>query len=230
MGIQSTDGSEHGGGFVGDSEDLTDPMGGSVDGGSDGSGPLSRDTWLDEDRTPEIVMAKLFEPADLVEGAVSTALAQVGQHEDAPNSGLMVDQYLNSVGLPPGNSWCASFVHWCFLMASNAIGMLNPCPKTGGVLRLWELAPDEVKVASPVRGAVVIMDHGHGHGHTGIVESVNGGGLIETVEGNTNKAGSREGDSVARHIWRPEDGARGKLVGYLDFSRVPLVSKKSAAV
>lgn len=172
-------------------------------------------------------MVALFEPRDLVEGAVSTALAQIGQKEDAPNSGLMIDQYLMSVGLAPGNSWCAAFVHWCFQMSSNALGMLNPCPKTGSVLRMWEMAPDEAKTHEPSRGAVIIMDHGHGHGHTGIVESVNGGSLIETVEGNTNVAGSRNGDSVARHIWRPEDGARGRLVGYLDFARVPLVSRKS---
>lgn len=172
----------------------------------------------------------LFVPTDLVSGAIATAVSQIGQREDAPNSGLMIDQYLRSVGLEPGNSWCATFVHWCFQMAANALGMLNPCPKTGGVLRLWELAPDEAKVTAPVRGAIIIMDHGKGHGHTGIVESVNGGGLIETVEGNTNRGGSREGDSVARHIWRPEDGARGRLVGYIDLSLVPLVSKKLGAV
>lgn len=171
----------------------------------------------------------LFVPADLVTGAIKIALSQLGQREDAPNSGLMIDQYLHSVGLPPGQSWCAAFVHYCYQMSANALGMLNPCPKTGGVLRLWELAPDEAKVSEPVRGSIVTMDHGHGKGHTGIVESVNGGGLIETIEGNTNRAGSRNGDSVARHIWRPQDGARGALKGYLDLSLVPLVSRKPGA-
>lgn len=172
----------------------------------------------------------LFFPGDLVDGALGIAATQLGQKETGPNSGPMVDQYLHSVGLEPGNSWCAAFVHWCFQQAANAMEMLNPCPKTGGVLRLWELAPDETKVKTPTRGSIIIMDHGNGHGHTGLVETVNGGGLIETIEGNTNRGGSRNGDSVWRHIWRPEDGGRGTLVGYIDLSLVPLVSKKSGAV
>ena len=171
----------------------------------------------------------LFEPRDLVTGALTIAATQLGQKESRPNSGPMVDQYLQAVGLEPGNSWCAAFVFWCFQMAANALDMLNPCPKTGGVLRLWELAPDPSKMRHPTRGAIVIMDHGKGHGHTGLVETVNGGGLIETIEGNTNAAGSRNGDRVARHIWRPEDGARGLLVGYIDLSLVPLVSRKQSA-
>lgn len=217
-----------GGGFAGDGGDSPGGVRSGVHGSGWSSDAVSRDAW--DDVTPEVTRVdQLFTPDDLVSGAVSTAVAQIGQREDAPNSGLMIDQYLRSVDLEPGQSWCAAFVHWCFQMASNALGMLNPCPKTGGVLRLWELAPEEAKATSPVRGAIIVMDHGHGHGHTGIVESVNGGGLIETVEGNTNRAGSREGDSVARHIWRPEDGARGRLVGYIDLSLVPLVSRKPGA-
>jgi hypothetical protein len=44
---------------------------------------------------------------------------------------------------------------------------------------------------------VFIMDHGGGLGHTGLVESVQGG-LITTIEGNTNTALSREGGGVYR--------------------------------
>jgi hypothetical protein len=62
-----------------------------------------------------------------------------------------------------------------------------------------------------------------------MVETVNGGGLIETIEGNTSRGGSRDGDAVWRHIWRPEDGARGLLVGYVDLSLIPLVSRKPGA-
>lgn len=174
--------------------------------------------------------ARLFHGEDLTNGAVICASSQIGQKESAPNSGEMIDQYLHAVDLEPGASWCAAFVYWCFQMAANALDMLNPCPKTGGVHKLWELAPDNAKVSQPIRGAIIIMDHGHGHGHTGIVEAVNGGGLIETIEGNTNRGGSRNGDCVARHIWRPSDGARGELVGYIDLALVPLVSRKSAAV
>jgi hypothetical protein len=39
------------------------------------------------------------------------------------------------------------------------------------------------------------MDHGGGKGHTGIVTSRNGG-YINTIEGNSNDGGSREGLGV----------------------------------
>jgi hypothetical protein len=175
------------------------------------------------------VSEPLFVPGDLVDGAITVAATQLGQRETGPNTGPMVDKYLASVGLPPGNSWCACFVFWCFQQAADALGMLNPCPRTGGVLRMWEEAPELTKVTTPSRGSIIIMDHGKGHGHTGIVETVNGGGLIETIEGNTNRGGSRNGDSVWRHIWRPEDGQRGDLLGYIHLSLVPLVSRKPAA-
>lgn len=181
----------------------------------------------DEEVTP--VVQPLFHGPDLTNGAVIVASSQIGVKETEKNSGVMVDQYLLSVGLEPGQSWCAAFVHWCFARAADAMEMLNPCPRTGGVLKMWEQAPDAARVEKPTRGAIIIMDHGHGHGHTGIVEAVNGGGLIETIEGNTNRGGSRNGDCVARHIWRPEDGARGTLVGYIDLGLVPLVHKKDAA-
>jgi hypothetical protein len=46
-------------------------------------------------------------------------------------------------------------------------------------------------------GMIFIMDHGGGLGHTGLVERVQGG-LITTIEGNTNTAMSREGGGVYR--------------------------------
>ena len=39
------------------------------------------------------------------------------------------------------------------------------------------------------------MSYGGGTGHTGIVESVSGG-FINTIEGNTNESGSRNGIGV----------------------------------
>jgi hypothetical protein len=46
-------------------------------------------------------------------------------------------------------------------------------------------------------GMVFIMDHGEGMGHTGLVEKVNGG-LLTTIEGNTDASKTREGGGVYR--------------------------------
>jgi hypothetical protein len=182
-----------------------------------------------EENTPVVATERLFHSGDLTNGAVICASAFIGTKETSPNSGPVIDEMLAGVGLPPGNPWCAAFVHHCFHAAANALEMLNPCPKTGGVLKMWDQAPDAAKVDKPVRGAIIVMDHGKGHGHCGIVEAVNGGGLLESIEGNSDRGGSRTGGSVVRHVWRPEDGARGRLVGYIDLALVPLVSKKTGA-
>jgi hypothetical protein len=144
--------------------------------------------------------------------ALQVARGQLGQSEDpkGSNSGPMVDEYLRSVGLDPGFAWCAAFVYWCFEQATTNAGMQNPVPRTAGVLDLWKKSTN--RFDSPRPGDIFIMDYGQGKGHTGIVERVLLDGLIETIEGNTNDEGSREGYEVARRK-RP----MAKVLGYLRF-------------
>lgn len=165
-------------------------------------------------------------PNLLIESAVGFAVSQLGVHEQGGNNaGPEVDLYLASVGLEPGASWCAAFVFYCFRQASQQLGAPNPCPKTGGALKLWKFADSHFHAVTPARGRVFVMDHGQGLGHVGFVEAVRDDGSIDSVEGNTNAAGSRNGDRVARHAWDPRAGDRGTLVGYLDFGApLPLVA------
>lgn len=165
-------------------------------------------------------------PSSITEAAVTAAVSQLGIREQGGNNtGPEVDLYLASVGLEPGASWCAAFVYWCFRRAANSLTVPSPCPKTGGALKLWKLADPHFHMTAPARGRVFVMDHGQGLGHVGFVEAVREDGSIDSVEGNTNAAGSRNGDRVARHAWDPRTGARGVLVGYLDFgAQLPLVA------
>lgn len=150
---------------------------------------------------------------------LGAALGEIGVRETSRNSGPRVDEYLSSVGLGPGYAWCAAFVHWCAAQARPAGGD-NPCPRTAGALKLWDMVPPRCIDVSPESGRVFVLDHGHGLGHVGIVEEVVGDGTIVTVEGNTNGEGSREGDRVARHRWAPALGGRGTLRGYIDLGRL----------
>jgi len=127
-------------------------------------------------------------------------LVGVEEQPKGSNSGPQVNAFLKSVGLPPGEPWCMAFVYYC---VSNACHQLNlPCPliETGGVMDQWERTqarkmPNRDSAVKP--GDVFIMRFAHGTGHTGFVELVKGG-LIQTIEGNTNEDGSREGYEVAR--------------------------------
>lgn len=142
-----------------------------------------------------------------------------------------IDAYMALVGLKPhedpmqeGWPWCAAGVHWCFLVASNPsrtdapLGENNPCPRTAGALHLWELAPLKARTQLPAPGDIFVLDHGKGRGHVGFVATVSPDGrTIGSVEPDTNAEGSRTGDAWGeRPMWQPADGARGRLVGYLE--------------
>ncbi|QEL04331.1 CHAP domain-containing protein [Olivibacter sp. LS-1] len=122
-------------------------------------------------------------------------LSQVGVREEGNNNGQAVRQYLKSIGLGGGYAWCMALVYWAFGQASEDLGVENPLVKTGGVLRQWNEVNPKFKHSTPKVGDIFIMDFGKGTGHTGMVTGVKGAS-INTVEGNTNTDGSRNGDGV----------------------------------
>jgi hypothetical protein len=99
-----------------------------------------------------------------------------------------------------------AFVYWCFDKAAHNLGLENPLKKTGGVLAEWANTKEDHRITNlsfGQPGDIFIMDFGKGLGHTGIIESVNADGSFNTIEGNTNNNGSREGIAVERKIRKP---------------------------
>lgn len=138
----------------------------------------------------------------LAERALQIALKNEGVSEKpkGSNGGPEVNIYLRSVGLGSGFAWCMAFVYWCVKNAAEELQVPHPLVKTGGVMLQWNNTKcrkltNRDKGIKP--GDIFIMEFGHGTGHTGFVEKVVGG-LVYTIEGNTNDDGSREGYEVAR--------------------------------
>ena len=131
--------------------------------------------------------------------AVQVALSDEGKGEEPKGSnwGDYVKGLLASVGIGLPAAWCAAFVYHSFLLASVQLGVKCGVPRTGGVLAMWNQSRDFRVQGMPQAGDIFIMDFGGGKGHTGIVVRVVGV-HIETIEGNTNDDGSREGFEVAR--------------------------------
>lgn len=154
------------------------------------------------------------------------AITQLGVTEDAAhtNHGEAI-KYQDAAGLPKGGGfpWCASYVFWCGLQAYGAANMI---PKTGGVIDCWNKAkaegiptidkanatPDNIKP-----GYQFILDLGKGQGHTGLVVSVNADGSMQTIEGNSNPAGGRDGYCVAYHTRHLSDAV---LKGFICYSEI----------
>lgn len=127
--------------------------------------------------------------------AMEIAITQKGVTEKTNhNDGVDVGKYLKSVGLPEGYSWCMAFVYWCVQQAAVQLKVANPLKCTGGVLAQWNARP-LLRVKDPLPGDIMILDYGKGLGHTGLVIAVDGL-FVDTIEGNTNSGGSRDGDGV----------------------------------
>jgi hypothetical protein len=109
-------------------------------------------------------------------------------------------------GAAPGDDgypWCAAFVCWCVqvAVAGRAITFKRPRTPSAWGLEKWSLAQDaSTWTLKPPgrdinRGDIVVFEFSH----CGIaVGGVDSSGYVDVVEGNTNAAGSREGDGVYR--------------------------------
>ncbi len=168
---------------------------------------------------------------DFTKKLIDVALAEVGVREVPENSnrGPRVDQYLQSVRLNPTDGsypWCAAFVYWCYDKADSELGALNQLlpPRTAGVLDHWnkstgiKIEPRIAKKWSQVvePGQVFCLDFGHGLGHMGLViqvkpiyDSGNVTYWCDTVEGNTNEDGSRNGIGVFKRRRKISDINKG---------------------
>lgn len=146
--------------------------------------------------------------ARALEIAAGEEARQVREDPRNSNRGPEVEAYLASTGTPPGYAWCCAFVYWCLQQAAGRAGRANPMVKTPGCLDHWNKARRKgvrtvskaEAIADPARvkpGMIFIMDHGGGAGHTGFVEKVTGG-LLTTIEGNTDASRTREGGGVYR--------------------------------
>jgi hypothetical protein len=169
--------------------------------------------------------------------AVAHAEANAHVREQGKNRGARVEEYQRAAALGPGDPWCAAFVAWCMMQAAgtakapawcsgSAVTSWHKGSKAAGPARrctpvdadfakrvapgfVWVRAVDAASAAAARNGTWSI-------GHTGIVIAVDAAGF-HTIEGNTNAAGSREGDGVYRKFHRWDDAAQiGRTVGWFD--------------
>jgi hypothetical protein len=138
---------------------------------------------------------------DLARKTAELANGDVGVREVGNNDGPRVRQYQILVGLKPPAPYCAAAVSYWINAASRELN--QPCQFrfSGGALRLLSLntalafepetlTPD----ALPCVG--VIDHHDAGKGHAFLIVGMADDGTLQTIEANSNGAGSREGQGV----------------------------------
>lgn len=114
------------------------------------------------------------------------------------NWGYPVSKYLKSVHVTTPAPWCAAFVHFCLDSAGikTPITAYSPSAQnlknTIYINNKWYKEPESGDVFTiyfPSMGRI---------GHTGFIDRKINESVCETVEGNSNNAGSREGIGVFR--------------------------------
>ena len=166
--------------------------------------------------------------------ATATTEANKGVREVGKNAGPDVEKYLHCLGMTKGSPWCAAFVSWCVMTSR---GLAKP-PKwcSGSAVSLFQMSGKNAVKVTPVdadykskvkpgyiwsraqdaTAAAAARKGSWCQGHTGIVVAVDATGF-HTIEGNTNAAGSREGDGVYRKLHKWSDAELiGKTVGWFD--------------
>lgn len=152
----------------------------------------------------------MIEPANIKPGqfvkvtlgqlAVQKARESLGVREDKPyrNRGKWIDIYTGFLGLV-GVPWCAAFVAFKIHQAAKQMGIKSRWPKApwaascDAVYR-WALRNGLI-LAKPEPGCVFLVGSPADYTHMGFVERVRGM-MCDTLEGNTNDDGSREGYEV----------------------------------
>jgi hypothetical protein len=192
-------------------------------------GPITWAALFGDDMVP----ARTTAASPLLKAVLARAVSQLAVREQPKNSnsGRQVDEYLNRAGVPlslPAQKkpWCCAFVYWCFDEAARDEHRANPMVRTAGCLDHWNRAEshharrihaaralDDPGLIAP--GMILIIDHQGGLGHTGFVEEVVGG-LLHTIEGNTDASRTREGGGVYRLIRKIGEVNK----GFIDYSGI----------
>lgn len=139
------------------------------------------------------------------------ALSMVGRHEQplGSNKGPLIKEFFNADHYKPnanddGYAWCASFVCRIVQLAMQRLEIpetpfyKRPTTPSAFGLAEWSRAQDNTTKTKDwpghdiKRGDIVIFSISH----CGIAVTDAEAGRVETVEGNTNVAGSREGTHV----------------------------------
>lgn len=172
---------------------------------------------------------------------IAAANAFVGLREEGgDNRGQMVEMFLREVRQPPGEPWCAAFVHhvgyWSHFDASVRQSSW-PLPATASCWELGQYALVRRILVKDARPGDVFLAYSKGLGrfhHAGIVVSVDarypeptagavgehGLWVCTTVEGNTNDDGSPNGNATLRKVRRLNTLAGDRFVRWVELEQL----------
>lgn len=130
---------------------------------------------------------------------VNVLKSQIGQteHPRGSNWGHPVQEYLEAAGINRPAPWCAAFIEW----GLQKIGRKG----AGAYVPSWNQPSHRINQPSIGSLGLVWFPQMKRYGHIFCVKRVTSSRSIETIEGNSNAEGSREGYAVVSRV-RPVSG------------------------
>lgn len=130
-------------------------------------------------------------PGPTVLRMAEVARSQIGTHEGPGENEQKYGAWFGA----NKQSWCCMFMSWCSAQAG-ATYLGKPFR-----FSLCQAARDHAKgnsrwTTTPTVGAICMKAHPLGKGHVGFVVTLLKNGNVQSVEGNTNAQGAREGEGV----------------------------------
>lgn len=152
---------------------------------------------------------------------VLLAQKEVGTEEvNGTNCGPRVNEYKSATNLPPNESWpwCAAFICWLVREGLKATGIQETehfhRPKTAGAWDFinWSRSQDGstwtlLSPGEDIKAGDILV---YTFSHIGLAVGNAHDGVVPTIEGNTDAAGSREGGGVFRKV-RPVSKVRARI-------------------
>ena len=128
-----------------------------------------------------------------------TYTAEIGVRENGFNKGKRVEEYQKAANLKPNDAWCAAFITWTFKQCGIKAVVSGYSPNWFQSNVVYKRDDNINRHYSPEIGDVfgLYFESKKRIAHVGFIDKQEGN-YYTTVEGNTNEAGSREGDGVYR--------------------------------
>jgi hypothetical protein len=133
---------------------------------------------------------------DLLVNVLSSQIGQT-EHPKGSNWGRPVQEYLEAAGINRPAPWCAAFIEW----GLQKIGRKG----AGAYVPSWNQPSHRIERPSIGSLGLVWFPQMKRYGHIFCVKRVTSSRSIETIEGNSNAEGSREGYAVVSRV-RPVSG------------------------
>lgn len=147
-----------------------------------------------------LIVNGVFGQNTLREKVQQTYTEEIGIRElTGHNDGKQVEKYLAAAGFKKGYAWCGAFVNWCFVQ-NNIKSVKSPAWAPSWFPNKNVIFIQGKKIREPPAAGDVFGIYFQSKkriAHVGFVDNW-GDKWVTTVEGNTNQAGSREGDGVYR--------------------------------